>query len=121
LGGSSNDNGSGIGVDGQGDAYVTGSTASSDFPTTSGAFKTSKPSGSQASFAVKLSASGSALSYATYLSGGSTDSGNAIAVDRAGDAFVTGVTGSSFPTTSGAFQTSPGGTSTYEAFVAKLK
>ena len=51
-------------MDGSGDAYVTGYTQSSNFPTTSGAFETSKPSGTQASFVVKVNPSGSALDYA---------------------------------------------------------
>ena len=122
LGGSSTDQGQGVAVDGSGDAYVTGYTQSSNFPTTSGAFETSKPSGTQASFVVKVNPSGSALDYATYLAGGSADAGDAIAVDRQGDAFVTGATySSSFPTTSGAFQTSHGGFGSGNAFVAKLK
>ena len=122
LGGSSSDEGQGVAVDGSGDAYVTGYTQSSNFPTTSGAFETSKPSGTQASFVVKVNPSGSALDYGTYLAGGSADAGDAIAVDRQGDAYVTGATySSSFPTTSGAFQTSHGGFGSGNAFVAKLK
>ncbi len=61
-------------------------------------------------FVAKLNASGSALLYGTYLGGNSDDSGNGIAVDGAGNAYVTGQTYSTnFPTTAGTLQTSYGG------------
>ncbi len=120
LGGSSSDRGYGIAVDPSGDAYVTGWTQSTNFPTTSGAFRTTMPSGTQASFVAKVNPSGSALSYSTYLSGGTADAGYAVAVDQAGAAYVTGATSSAFPTTSGAFQTSMGTSVGYDAFVAEL-
>jgi hypothetical protein len=114
---------SGIAVDGVGNAFVTGTTTSTDFPTTAGAFDTSF-NGSEFgdAFVSKLDAAGSALTYSTYLGGGSTDASNGIAVDSAGSAFVTGHTGSSdFPTTPGAFDTSFNGREyDAEAFVAKL-
>jgi hypothetical protein len=106
LGGSSDDFASRIAVDGLGDAYVTGSTDSKDFPTTPGAFQTNPggPNGTDA-FVTKLNPGGTALVYSTYLGGSSNDGGSGIAVDGAGDAFVTGVTQSpNFPTTPGAFQ-----------------
>jgi hypothetical protein len=68
----------------------------------------------------KVSADGSALTYSTYLSGGTPDAGAAIAVDKAaGTAYVTGTTGQSFPATPGAFQTTPYNST--NAFVAELK
>jgi hypothetical protein len=120
LGGGGDEKGEGIAVDAAGNAYVTGRTASSrDFPTTPGAFQTILDGRSDA-FVAKLNPSGSALVYSTYLGGASDDKGSAIAVDAAGNAYVTGETGSTnFPTTPGAFQTTPSG-GTLDAFVAKL-
>jgi hypothetical protein len=118
LGGTSGDTGYGIAVDAAGNAYVTGYTFSSDFPTTVGAFQTTKK-GSDCGFITKLNATGTALVYSTYLGGTSGDATQAIAVDAAGDAYVTGLVYSSdFPTTAGAFQTSRRGTN--NAFVTKL-
>ena len=113
LGGSGFDQGYAIAVDSLGNSYVTGQTAAIDFPTTSGAFQTEYGGGD--AFIAKLNPSGSALVYSTYLNGAS---GNGIAVDSAGNAYITGDAGPlSFPTTAGAFQTSPLG---YDAFVTKL-
>jgi RHS repeat-associated protein len=120
LGGVGSDAGYGIAADGSGDAFIAGLTNSSNFPTTSGAFKTSYPGG-QSSFVAKVNPSGSTLVYSTYLAGSSGgDAAYAIAVDRGGSAYVTGVTRASFfPTTSGAYQTSLAGGGP-NAFVAKL-
>lgn len=113
LGGSGFDQGYAIAVDALGNSYVTGQTAAIDFPTTPGAFQTVYGGGD--AFIAKLNPSGSALVYSTYLAGAS---GNGIAVDAAGNAYVTGDAGPlTFPTTAGAFQTSPIG---YDAFVTKL-
>ena len=58
----------------------------------------------------KLNPTGTALVYSTYLGGTGYDQGNGIAVDTAGNAYVTGITASTnFPTTAGAFQTTSGG------------
>jgi hypothetical protein len=95
----------GIAVDSSGNAYMTGSTSSSDFPTTSGAFQTALRGYGNA-FVSKLNAAGSAVVYSTYLGGSHWEGGSSIPVDASGNAFVTGVTSSSdFPTTPGAFQT----------------
>jgi hypothetical protein len=119
LGGASEDQARGIAVDGSGSAYVTGMTFSSDFPTTAGAFETSQSGINNDAFVTKLDASGSALSYSTYLGGANEDAGFAIAVDGSGSAYVTGYTSSSnFPTTVGAFDTSHNGEN--DAFVTKL-
>jgi hypothetical protein len=108
LGGSNFDQGYGIAVDASGNAYVTGTTTSSDFPTTPDAFQTAGGKGDV--FVSKLNANGSALLYSTYLGGTSADFANAIAADAARNAYVTGETVSSdFPTTPGAFQTTGGG------------
>ena len=70
LGGSGTDYGTAIAVDGAGNAYVTGDTASADFPTTPGAFDTTFNGGCDA-FVTKLDASGAALVYSSYLGGSS--------------------------------------------------
>jgi len=118
LGGSGNDLGESIVADSAGDAYATGETDSADFPVTSGAFD-EIPNGGRDAFVVKLDATGSSLVYATYLGGGGDDWGYSIAADSAGNAYVTGDTGSAdFPVTSGAFdETLNGGR---DAFVVKL-
>lgn len=108
LGGNSDDRGQGIALDAAGNAYVTGFTFSNNFPTTVGAFRTTCActSVSPDAFVTKLNGVGSALVYSTYLGGSGADSGDGIAVDTTGDAYVTGVTYSTdFPTTTGAFQT----------------
>jgi hypothetical protein len=121
LGTCPNNYGSGIAIDASGNAYVAGvinSPGSYTFPATPGAFQTTSD-GSDA-FVTKLNAAGSALVYSTYLGGSRSDWGSGIAVDAAGNAYVTGSTSSSdFPTTPGAFQTTGPG-SFYGAFVSKL-
>jgi hypothetical protein len=119
LGGSKGDGGQGIAVDGGGNAYVTGFTTSTDFPTTPGAFDTTYHGGTGEAFVTKLTADGSALAYSTFLGGSKEDGGYGIAVDGSGNAYVTGFTTSTdFPTTPGAFDTTHNGTR--EVFVTKL-
>jgi hypothetical protein len=119
LGGSNGSEAFGIAVDASGNAYVTGWTASSTFPTTAGALQTTFGGGYDDAFVSKLNATGSALVYSTYLGGGSYDEGHGIAVDASGSAYVTGFSYSSnFPTTAGAFQGALGGYD--DAFVSKL-
>jgi hypothetical protein len=120
LGGSGRAEPSGIAVDGAGNAYVTGWTMSSNFPTTAGAFQTTF-AGSENAFVTELNASGTAWVYSTYLGGSGSDSGAGIAVDGAGDAYVTGQTSSAnFPTTPGAFQMTIAGNQQNNTFVTKL-
>jgi hypothetical protein len=118
LGGSAEDDAYGIAIDGNGDAYLTGQTASTDFPTVlpeQHAYK----GGATDAFVTKISADGSSLIYSTYVGGSGADSGNAIAVDGSGDAFVAGGTGSSnFPGTTGFYQPSLKGG--LDAFVFEL-
>lgn len=118
LGGSGYDQGVGIAVDPGGAAYVTGTTTSSDFPTTGGAFDTTA-NGEVDGFVTKLDAAGSALVYSTYLGGGGGDELYAIALDGTGSAYVTGGVGAGFPTTSNAFDTTFNG-AFYDAVVTKL-
>ncbi len=116
----------GIAVDAVGRAYVTGWTYSPDFPTTSGAFDTTYAGGILDSYVVKLNAAGSALAYSTFLGGSVNDQSFGIAVDGAGNVYVTGDTNSAdFPVTPGAFQTTLGGgicfnKPCFDVFVAKL-
>ncbi|MBM3175863.1 MAG: hypothetical protein FJZ93_09130, partial [Chloroflexi bacterium] len=118
LGGNDQDFGLDIAVDTNGCAYVTGYTSSTNFPTTPNAFQ-SVHRGTYDAFVAKLSASGSALEYSTYLGGNGRDEAHGIAIDSTGNAYVSGVTSSTnFPTTPNAFQSAHGGTS--DAFVAKL-
>jgi uncharacterized repeat protein (TIGR01451 family) len=117
LGGSAADLGLAVAVDSAGSAYVVGSTASTNFPGPS-PLQDSKRDLLDA-FVLKLSPDGRSLVYATYLGGNGDDTATGIAVDSAGNAYLTGRTGSSsFPATAGAFQeTKDGGV---DAFVAKL-
>src|SRR5262249_33607315 len=89
LGGDPRHFSEGIAVDGSGNAYVTGNTFSSNFPTTPGALQTTL-GGIQTAFVSKLNATGTALLYSTFLGGSFIDEGDAIAVDGSGNAYVTG-------------------------------
>jgi len=117
LGGSGEDLGSVIAVDSAGNAYVAGTTASTNFPTAN-ALQGTNAGGNTDSFVTKLNANGSALVYSTYLGGNGEDLGYGIAVDSAGNAYVTGVTDSTnFPTANAVQGTYGGGD---DAFVTKL-
>jgi hypothetical protein len=118
LGGIGDDRGFGIAVDTVGSAYVTGLTASANFPTKN---PIQYPHGGLAydAFVTKISPDGSALVYSTALGGDGNDQGKAIAVDGTGNAYVTGVARDGFPTTPGAFQTTWGG-GNGDAFVAEI-
>jgi hypothetical protein len=126
LGGHTNESSRAITLDTQGNAYVTGTTTSTDFPTTPGAFQTTTTTRG-AAFITKLNPTGTALIYSTYLGGSAGAESDAITLDSAGDAYVTGYTNSTdFPVTPGAFQvTNPkpivsGAAQGPTAFVAKL-
>ena len=114
LGGTAEDDAFAIAVDGSGNAYVTGQTQSTNFPTKSPL--TSSNQGSFDAFVTKISATG-VLDYSTYLGGGGSDSGNGIAVDASGNAYVTGGTNSNNFPPKGAYQTYQGG---LDAFVTEL-
>jgi hypothetical protein len=118
LGGSENDYGQGIAVDGSGNVYVTGVTSSADFPTTGG-FATTYGGGYSDAFVTKVNADGQNLAWSSYLGGSALDWGNGIAVDGSGNVYVTGYTYSSdFPTPAG-FDTTYGG-GFGDAFVTKV-
>ena len=117
FGGDSSALSNAIAVDGAFNTYLTGGSASLTFPTTVGAFQTT-PGGQTDAFVAKLNDTGTALVYSTYLGGSSSDVGNGIAVDSAGNAYVTGATGSTnFPVSANAYLST---NSSYDAFVAKL-
>jgi hypothetical protein len=121
IGGSSPDWGFDIIVDSSGNAYVTGQTSSTNFPTTTGAFQTTYGGGTKDAFVAKLNPTGSSLIYSTYLGGSNNDVWFEIdiAVDNVGNAYVTGGTISpDFPTTAGAYQTINKGN--MDVYVTKL-
>src|SRR5262249_47511533 len=108
LGGTGIDLSEAIAIDSAGNAYVTGSTDSGNFPMRNAAF--SANTGFNDAFLAKIGPFGTNLLYSTYLGGGSDDSGNGIAVDNSGNAYITGDTFSigtgnaRFPATIGAYQ-----------------
>jgi hypothetical protein len=118
LGGTSDDMGNGIAVDKNGNAYIAGTTMSTDFPTTTGAIKVAPPNSTPAVFVTVVNPTGTApLVNSTYLSGTGGDQANAIAIDAAGNIYVTGQSFSTdFPTTPttafipGPLGSNPGGT-----------
>lgn len=148
--------GSGIAVDGNGSAYVVGYSDKGGFPVTTGAFQTlcgaahdtngnrvdgcpGPEQGIYSGVLAKLSADGSSIVYATYLSGNKQNSINAVAVDAAGEAYVTGQTNAycgpgpysastteefeCFPTTNGSAQSAtsiPSSGDYYYAFLTKF-
>ena len=118
LGGGSYDFGTGIAVDGSGNAYITGCTQSSDFPTQN-PYQAIYAGGIYDAFITKLSPSGSTLTYSTYLGGSNVDWGAGIAVDSSGNAYVTGCTRSSNFPTQNPYQGTYGG-GDWDAFVTKL-
>jgi hypothetical protein len=123
FGGAASDGAAGIDVDAAGNAWITGTTSSVDYPTTADAFDRSLNGGADA-FISELNSAGSALLYSTLLGGSESDSGIDLAVDGVGDVYVTGQTLSmSFPATAGAFDTSFSGDTSifwFDAFVTKI-
>ncbi|MFZ3094438.1 MAG: SBBP repeat-containing protein, partial [Methanothrix sp.] len=116
LGGGGYDYAKGIAVDGSGNAYVAGYTASTNFPTKN-PLQASK-AGLNDAFIAKINSAGSALSYSTYTGGSSDDYGEGIAVDSSGNAYITGYTGSANFPTKNPIQASKAGL--WDAFVSKI-
>ncbi|MCC6343958.1 MAG: SBBP repeat-containing protein [Bryobacterales bacterium] len=117
LGGSGDDRPVSIAVDGQGNSYVTGTTASLDFPVLGAAQSTRQ--GQTDLFVTKLDGNTGAVLYSTYLGGSGQEVVNQIRVDGSGNAYIAGTTYSpDFPVTKGAFQTVMKGP--LGAFVAEL-
>jgi hypothetical protein len=118
LGGSLADTSGGVAVDSNGNAYVTGSTVSPDFPVVGAVFQPQYGGGNADAFVSKIDPSGGNLVYSTFLGGSNTESGNGIAVDSDGSAYVAGQTCSlDFPLTNPE-QASSGGNC--DAFVSKV-
>jgi uncharacterized protein (TIGR03437 family) len=123
LGGSGDDGIYGLAVDSNGAAYVTGATVSPNLPISTGAFQSAFKGPASAplvtghptfvygdGFAAKLNPTGTALVYSTYFGGSGDDVGQSIAVDAAGNAYITGQTTSKdFPITGGAIQSAYAG------------
>ena len=106
-----------VAVDAAGNLFIAGSTRSTNFPTTAGAFDRTQ-NGAFDVFLTKLNAAGSALVFSTFLGGSGFDSAGGLALDAAGNSYVSGGAGSvDFPTTPGAFDTLPDGS---DAFVTKF-
>ncbi len=116
LGGTGFDNGVGIAVDLEGNAYLTGITNSTDFPT-QGAIQNDN-AGDIDTFITRISPDGSSLGYSTYLGGTGIDFAYGIAVDVDGNAYVTGATGSTDFKIKDALQNQNNGS--FDAFVTKL-
>jgi hypothetical protein len=117
LGGTQVDDGERVAVDASGSAYVLGSSSSTDFRTTAGAFDRTANGAFDVTVS-RLNPAGSSLLYSTFLGGSGFDGAGSIAVDPAGNAYVSGGSGSTdFPTTPGAFDTASDGN---DAFVTKL-
>src|SRR5207249_3382021 len=116
LGGSGDDQGMGIAVDAVGNAYVTGSTFSTNFPTTVGAYQRSLL-GSSSAFVTLVDTNGSTLGYSTYLGSGGNTYGQAIAV-AGGNAYIGGSTNASSLPLVGAIQS--GNAGGVDAFAAEI-
>ena len=123
FGGSASEGASGIDLDAAGNAWITGSTTSADYPTTAGTADRSLNGGADA-FISELNASGSALLYSTLQGGSQSDIGLDVAVDAVGDVYVSGHTFSlDYPATVGAFDTVWAGDLSIfwgDAFVTKI-
>jgi len=119
LGGSGDDVGWDIAVDGDGNALVAGYTSSEDFPTAA-SYQSARAGGDYDGFVSKLASSGDSLVFSTYLGGSGTDSIRGVAVDGEGDIYLSGCTGSAdFPTLN-AWQPAHAGTSFWDIFVSKM-
>ncbi|WP_372722763.1 DUF4347 domain-containing protein, partial [Novipirellula sp.] len=116
LGGLSGESANAIQVDAAGNAYITGGTVSTDFPSTTGPYGTT---GGDDMFVTKMSADGSTVLYTTYLGGSGNDIAYDIDIDSSGNAYVVGKTTSSdFTTTTGAYDETLSGAS--DGFVLML-
>lgn len=120
IGGSDYDFGDGIAIDNVGRAYIAGGTSSTDFNVTPDALYPDYTFSVKNGYFLRLSADGSTLEYSSFIGGSRGDHCYSIDVDKNGNIYVTGATGSSdFPITPGAFQESYGG-GIDDGFVTKV-
>ena len=130
LGGALTESGIEIALASNNDMYVAGSTTSTNFPV-AGPYQQNYGGGDSDAFLTKISSATNTVVYSTYLGGSAYDTGEGIAVDADGNAYVTGATSSNtnFPVTAGAFQTTSGGNDSscsgnalgcYDAYVTKF-
>lgn len=117
LGGTGDDVPSQVLLDALGDIFLTGSTTSNNFPTTSGVFQPNY-AGNQDAFLTEMKPDGSALIYSTYIGGTGVDFGTAVALDSSGNAYVVGSTQSTDFPTMNALQL--GNVGLYDAFVTEV-
>lgn len=119
-----------LAIDSSGNAYITGFTSSTDFPVSANAFQHVYPTGAtQVGFVAKLNFSGTAFAYASFYGGHHQTKGLGIGIDGSNNAYVTGFTNTTVPTTAGAFIRNkptktcperPGPCRGFSAFVAKF-
>lgn len=123
LGGTSHECCEAIDLDGQGNVYVTGGTASTNFPTTNGAYDSSLNPGGNWGYDIYVSKFNNSLTMllaSTFLGGSNDDFSEAISIDRSGNVYLSGwIMSTNFPTTAGAYKQSYAGGS-YDAFVSRL-
>jgi len=118
LGGSGNDVGDGIQVDGSGKAYIVGITSSTNFPTRS-PYQANFAGGDDDTFVTVLSATGASLSYSSYFGGSGKDEAMSIALDSSNNIYITGYTSSADFPVQDAYKSSYAG-GAFDAFVAKI-
>jgi hypothetical protein len=119
IGGKNDEVGNSIAVDTAGNAYVTGFTASADYPTTVAGYDNDFNGGFKDAFVVKMNAGATAMVYSTFLGGNSFDVGTSIKLDGKGNALLAGYTGSTdFPTSAGTFDSTANGG--WDAFIARM-
>ncbi|HZU30385.1 MAG TPA: hypothetical protein VFB79_04675 [Candidatus Angelobacter sp.] len=119
FGGSGNDSMGGLMLNSANMVFVTGSTSSTDFPTTANAFKKTIPAGTTNAFVTAFQPDGKSLYYSTLLGGSNNTTGGPILVDQAWNAWVGGNTSDTdYPVTANAFQ--PGLKGRIDGFLAKV-
>lgn len=118
LGGTHADEGDGIAVDPGGNVYITGTTASTDFPTQGAVFQPAYGGGNTDSFVAKIGPGGAPLVYSSYLGGTNAELATGLAIDTSGSAYVTGQTCSQDFPLANPLQAVPGGNC--DAYIAKV-
>lgn len=127
IGGSDDEVGNGIVVNSAGHAFVTGGTASANFPVTAGVYDTQYNCGPRSpfvrgdAFVLELNTTGTALDFSTFLGGSSVDEGVGIVIDANNNSYVTGYsTSNDFPVQNAFVATYGGTVGGYDGFITKL-